>query len=155
MAKKLPKIEEIESFLKDYGWNFRRAKNAEDNEMDVVIAPVMLDDGKGVLLSFHVIGEFVMVSTLGFLKDVKSEYARELLRLNDTVKLAKIYEFSADDGMMECEVGFELWGDAWNKETFFAFMAMLELGVNEVYKYVKKQKIEHKTDFIEFTDKKK
>jgi hypothetical protein len=151
MENKIPTIEEIGNFLKEYGWSYR--ESPADTGQPVLIAPYALDgQEKGILLSFHIEGEFVMVSTIDMLDQVPNIYAESLFSLNDTIKLVKIYSVpSLEPNTLDVNVGFELWGESWNKNTFFAFLDMLCLGIEKTLKFIDEKNISHQTKFVTFS----
>jgi hypothetical protein len=134
---KLPTIEDIEKFLTEYGWGFK--KTTYDDNKEAIVSPLRLNEKEGVLLSFSVEGEFVMVSTVDFMNDVPQEEAMKIFSLNDTIKLVKLYPVS--ENPLKIEVGFELWAEAWNKDTFFAFMDMLCLAIETVVDKLNRKEI--------------
>lgn len=142
---KQPKLEEVEKYLKEYGWNYRKTQS-EDG--DFLVAPLLLPNEKGILTTFSVSGEFVMVSTYKFLTKVSAKESAEFLKLNDKIKLAKLFCVESENENLEVEVGFELWAESWNKETFFAFLDMFSLGVEKVFEFVKENGIEHEVEYI-------
>lgn len=148
---KQPTLEEVKSFLEGFGWNFRETQI--DGKVAGVITPYMRSDNKGVLVSLHIEGEFIMVGTVGFIKKFPVEFAKELTKLNDTIKLVKLYVTHEDeDGALNAEVGFELWNESWNQETFNSFMDMLCFGIEKVTQVLEEQKISYETDFINIVD---
>lgn len=146
-----PLLSEVQSFIDNYGWQSRIT--TAENDQKVLIAPYSLKKtSQGVLISFRVEGEFVMVSTVGLLKKVPPSFAQSLLTLNDRIKLVKIYNLGPMiPEEMNLEIGFELWGGSWNQETFHAFMDMLCLGIEEVLSSVSLEKIPHQTDLVTYT----
>ncbi len=148
---KQPTLEEIKSFLEGFGWKYRETET--DGKTPAIIAPYMRNDDKGILVSFHLEGEFVMVGTVGFIKKFPVEFAKELAKLNDTIKLVKLYVTHEDeDGALNAEVGFELWNESWSRETFYSFMDMLCFGIEKVTQVLKEQNIAYETDFINIVD---
>lgn len=122
----------------------------------VVISPYSLDNNQGVLLVFHIEGEFVMASTSGLLIDVPAENTIDLLQVNDSLKLVKLFTTDINlDDKLSVDIGFELWNESWNKETFFAFMDMLCLGIEVTLEEVEERKIPHQTKFVSFGDEEK
>ncbi|HCR36283.1 hypothetical protein A2130_01290 [Candidatus Woesebacteria bacterium GWC2_33_12] len=146
----IPTIEEIKKYLEEYGWKFR--ETTSDGKL-VIISPYTLEkEMKGVLVSFKIEGEFVMVSTVGFMKNVSKDFSRNLLAINDHIKLVKIFTTNNDkDNDFDAELGFELWNESWNKETFFAFMDMLALGIEKTIEIISNEDIPHQTDFITYS----
>lgn len=144
----IPTIENVKQYLDDYGWKYREDIS---QGQPYLVAPMMLDSGKTILITFGISGQFVMVSTNGLYKNVSTEHALKLFGLNDKIKLVKVFTSPAEstDQIMTVDVGFELWGEAWNKETFIAFMDMLSLGVEKVMKYFYDNKIDGITNFVE------
>lgn len=125
--KKTPTNSEIEEFIKEYGWSFRKTV-AQDRE--VLLCPLTISTQEGILISLRVEGDFVIVSTVDFMNNVSSEDTNKLFSLNDTLKLVKLFPVSQDGSKVE--IGFELWAEAWNKLTFFAFMDMLCMAIEKV-----------------------
>jgi hypothetical protein len=155
---KIPTIEQVEEFLADYGWNFRRVEGdtVTEKNVPVVITPYSLGNGKGVLVVFHIEGEFVMASTSGLLSQVPVDKAADLLQINDSIKLVKLFTTDPDlEDHLSADIGFELWNDSWNKKTFFAFMDMLCLGIESTLNEVEARQIPHETDFVTFENQKK
>jgi hypothetical protein len=145
---KEPTYDEIISFLESYGWKFRDTTNNQGQR--AILSNYSLSDEKGILLTFYISGEFVIVSSYKLLENVPSSYAPRLLFLNDTLKLAKLYCVNQKEAKLEIDIGFELWAEAWNKETFFAFMDMLCLGIEKVLEVVEEEKIPHQTQFVNY-----
>lgn len=146
---KIPEIKEITSFLEEYGWSYRE----QEIEGKTVILSnyVLANEDKGILLSFGIEGEFVLVSTVDFLKNVPSKYAQQFLKMNDTLKLVKLYDISSKESdLIHAELGFELWAESWNKYTFFVFLDMLCFGIESVLKKVNEENITHETSFITY-----
>ena len=145
---KIPTIEEIKAFLGDYGWHYRES-TPNDGKV-VILSPYTLEkEKKGVLISFRIEGEFVMVSTVGFLKDVPVGNSKDLLDLNDCIKLVKLFVVSSGRaGDVNAELGFELWDESWSKETFYSFMDMLALGIEETLEKLAVKNIPHETEFV-------
>lgn len=155
---KVPTIEEVEEFIAAYGWAFRRITGDTSSKKNtpVVISPYSLDNNQGVLLVFHIEGEFVMASTSGLLIDVPAENTIDLLQVNDSLKLVKLFTTDINlDDKLSVDIGFELWNESWNKETFFAFMDMLCLGIEVTLEEVEERKIPHQTKFVSFGDEEK
>lgn len=147
---KIPTIEEIKSFLTDYEWHF---KETNSDGKDVILAPYTLDkEHKGILISFRVEGEFVMVSTVGLLKEVPSSFSQKLLELNDRIKLVKLYIVDQKNPeMIDVDLGFELWNESWNKETFHSFMDMLGFGIEKALDTASSENIPHQTSFVTYS----
>lgn len=142
----VPTFEEIKSFLEGFGWNY---KETTHDGQPVAIAPFLTKENKGILLSLRVEGEFVMVSTVGLLKNVPVTFGKDLLEIGDTIKLVKIFVTHQDSPeTMNAEVGFELWGEAWNKQVFYVFMDTLCMGIEHALDKVNSQNIPHETNFI-------
>jgi hypothetical protein len=155
---KMPTIEEVEKFLTEYGWEYRRIAGDTTSKKDapVVISPYSLNNSQGVLLVFHIEGEFVMASTSGLLIDVPAKNTIDLLQLNDSLKLVKLFTTDLHlEDKLSIDIGFELWNESWNKETFFAFMDMLCLGIETTLEEVEKRKIPHQTKFVSFEEEEK
>lgn len=146
----IPTVEDIKNYLEEYGWKYR--ETTADNGQAVIISPYTLEnEAKGILLSFRIEGEFVMVSTVGLLKTVPIVESKFLLDLNDTLKLVKLFTVEThEDGTMAVELGFELWDKSWNRDTFFSFMDMLCLGIEKVFKNVADRQLPHETSFVSF-----
>jgi len=146
MDNKIPTTEEIKDFLKEYGWSFREDRG-------LLIAPYALEEQKkGILIGFHIEGEFVMVSTIDMLNKVPSTFAVSFLTLNDTIKLAKVYATpSSEPNYLDINISFELWSDSWNKNTFFTFLDMLCLGIENTLKFTTDKNIPHQTNFVTFS----
>ncbi|HEX8932135.1 MAG TPA: hypothetical protein VF810_03195, partial [Patescibacteria group bacterium] len=107
---------------------------------------------EAVLVSFHIEGEFVMVSTLGLFKDVPIQYSPHFLILNDTSKLVKVYATpTADVQKLNIDLAFELWAGSWQQDVFFAFLDMLALGVEKAVIFAAENQIPHETSFVEFS----
>jgi len=148
-----PTLEEIGIFLRGYGWTFK-VTTAEGGKEVIVTNYALADGRQGVLLTFSVEGEFVMVSTLGLLKDVPKEEAVKLLSLNDSIKLVKLFMVNRmEEERMEVELGFELWAGSWKEQTFWAFMDMLCLGIDKVLEWVEEKKLTHRSEFLSYTKK--
>lgn len=146
----LPTIEQIAEFLTAYGWTFRET-TAGEGQKRVIIADYKLENGQGVLLSFRPEGEYVVVSTVNLLRNIPREYAVRMLQLNDTMKLVKMYLVGSPDAeMLELDMGFELWAESWNKDTFAAFMDMLCLGIEVTLSKLKEEGIPHETQFVTY-----
>lgn len=148
---KVPTMEELKSFLEGYGWKYKEQTNPEG--MQYIIAPYTLEsEPKGVWVSFKIAGEFIMIATVGFLKNVPGSDCQKLLEINDKLKLVKLFSISTNpEGSSNVELGFELWNESWNKETFYAFMDMLTLGIETTLKKVVEQNITHETSFVTYT----
>ncbi len=127
IENKVPTNQDIENYLKEYGWNY---KTTESENGNVIISPFRLSSNDGVLISFRVEGEFIVVSTLDFMTELSDKDALTAFALNDTLKLIKVFPISKDP--LCVDVGFELWAEACSKETFFAFMDMLCLGIETI-----------------------
>lgn len=147
---KVPSLEEIKSFLEEYGWHF---KESTSENRTYLIAPYTLEkENKGILVSFRVEGEFVMVSTVDFLKNVPGGFTKNLLSLNDRIKLVKLFTVGQNnDDTFNIDLGFELWSGSWSKEAFFSFMDMLCLGIEKTIKTAATENIPHQTSFITFS----
>ncbi len=147
--KHIPTIDEIKSFISAYGWHFR--ETTSNNGVPIILSNFGISPEKGVLLSFHIEGEFMLASTVGFLQQVPKTFALRLLEMNDTLKLVKLYSLNTPNSeMITTELGFELWNEAWNKDAFFAFVDMLCLGIETVLKKVTDEQIPHSTNFIAY-----
>jgi hypothetical protein len=145
-----PTFEQIADFLTAYSWTFRETTAGEEKKR-VIIADYRMESGEGVLLSFRPEGEFVVVSTVDLLRNVPREYAIRMLQLNDTLKLVKMYMVGAPDAeMLEMDLGFELWAESWNKDTFAAFMDMLCFGIETTLAKLKEEGIPHETQFVTY-----
>lgn len=150
---KEPTLAELKSFLEGFGWNFRETSG--DNKKQLLVAPYLRNDGKGILISFHIEGEFVMVGTVGFIKRLPSEFAKDLLMISEVIKLVKVYVTHKDhDGSLNAEVGFELWNESWNKKTFYDFLDMLCFGIEKTTQELKEKNINYETDFINIINSK-
>lgn len=151
---KRPSYEELKQYLGEYGWSFK--ETTADEGKQLLVTPFYLEsERKGILITFRVEGEFALVSTMDFLVGVPARYADKVLKLNDTTKLVKLFmvnEINESGGAMDLEVGFELWGEAWNKETFFAFMDMLCMGIERVKQKFVTGGWEHETKFVTFSE---
>jgi hypothetical protein len=148
-----PTVAQIEEFLTEYGWHFRKTQNPQTNE-EVIIAPFSLNESQGILISFAINGEFVMVSSVGFLDNIPKNNASDLLILNDTIKLVKLFAVpNQDENLINVDLSFELWAESWNKATFFCFMDMLALAINKMLEIVNQKQIPHHTKFVEFVNK--
>ncbi len=147
---KVPTLDEIKDYLTGYGWKYRETTGGAGQV--VLIAPCALaNENKGVLMSFRIEGEFVMVSTVGFLKNISPSYSKRLLELNDKIKLVKLYVTHQNNPeMMDVDLGFELWSEAWSKGSFYSFMDMVAEGVEMVLEVTKTENIAHETDFVIF-----
>lgn len=148
-----PTIGEIEEYLTIYGWKYRKTTYA--NGAEVIIAPYSLDNDKkeGILITFSIAGEFVMVSTRDFMKGVPNLYSSYLLGLNDKIKLVKLFAVNevlnlSDD--LDLEVGFELWAEAWNKETFCVFMDCLGFAIDKAVRFADEKSIPYSKRWITF-----
>jgi len=147
----MPTVDEIKKFLDEYGWRYRLA--AKDDNQALLSSYTLEDDKHGILICYRIVGEFVMVSTMGIFKDVPADKASWFLELNDEVKLVKFFSIAGKNpDRLDIELGFELWQESWNKETFFAFMDMLCLAIDTTMKKVKERDLPHKTDYVTFED---
>jgi len=148
---KIPTNEEIKVFLDGYGWHYRETASTEGKA--VIISPYILEkEKKGILISFRAEGEFIMVSTAGFLKNVPESFSKNLLVMNDRIKLVKLFIVdSSEAGTFDAELGFELWNESWNKETFYSFMDMLALGIERIIEKLAAENIPYKTGFVVYT----
>ncbi|NMC35590.1 hypothetical protein GYA49_00945 [Candidatus Beckwithbacteria bacterium] len=146
---KFPTLEEIKTFLSNYGWNYKET-NADGKT--VLLSPLTLEGkAKAILLSFRTEGEFVMVNSVGLLKQVPANYCQSLLDLNDKLKLTKIFiTKQSEPGKIDADMGFELWDGAWNQDTFFAFLDMLTLGIHKVLNTLDYEKVPYKTSFVTY-----
>lgn len=146
-----PTMEQVADFLKSYGWNYREVTG--ENDQKIIIAPYMFETKKqAVYVSFRVEGEFVIISTVGLLSEVPKERAGTFLSINDTIKLVKVFTINPPDAeKLEIEVGFELWAESWEKNTFFSFMDMCCLGIEKVMSQVESENIAHVTRFVALT----
>jgi hypothetical protein len=148
---KVPSLDELKSFLTEYGWNFRSVKSPDGMEYLQTNYRLENDNSKGILISLSVQGEFVLVSSTSFLTNVPKDDSSKLLSLNDTLKLVKIFSVGENvNGNLDAEIGFELWSDAWNKQTFFAFMDMLCFGIEETLTIAQEKNISHETHFVTY-----
>lgn len=149
----IPTIDEIKQYLDDYGWKY---KEDVSQGQRYLVASLELENKKAILITFGISGHFVMVSTNGLYESVSTKHALELLGLNDGVKLVKVFTVPTEstDEKMTVDVGFELYGEAWNKETFMTFMDMLSLGIEKVMNYFYDKKIDGITNFIEIKNNK-
>lgn len=155
---KIPTIAEIETYLKEYGWSFRQVTGDTTSQKNapVIIAPYSLDAKKGVLVVFHIEGEFVMANTTGLMTHIPTDKAVDLLQLNDTIKLVKLFTSEPEiEDHLSADVGFELWAESWNKETFFAFMDMFCMAIDAVLDEAAKRNIPHQTTFVTFEEREK
>ncbi len=145
-----PQLNQLEAFLTVYGWHFQRETSPDGTER--LIAPFPLNQEKGVLILFNIVGEFVCANTAGLLKDIPTQFAVNLLALNDSVKLVKIFAFPPERGsnFFDADLAFELWAESFNQGTFFAFMEMLCLGVEKTLDVIAQQNIPHQTSFVSF-----
>lgn len=143
----VPVIEEVVDYLSKYGWKYRETTG---DGKKVLLAPYGMEKGRAILISFRVEGEFVLVSTVGLLK-VGQDISRRILLLNDMIKLVKLFIVHESDGKIEVDMGFELWAGSWNESTFFSFMDMLQLGIEDVMRVVKQEHIVHETRWIELS----
>lgn len=148
--QKKPKLDSIATYLEEFGWDYRRTEATDKTPL--IITPLILPNKKGILTNLSVTGEFVMVSTHGLMKQVPTRYSLELLELNDTLKLCKLFCIDNKSNKMKVELGFELWGNAWHKDTFSSFLHMLSLGAQKVLDYTKGKNIKTSTVYIEFED---
>lgn len=145
-----PQLNQLEAFLTAYGWHFQRESSPDGTER--LIAPFPLNQEKGILILFNIVGDFVCVNTAGLLKDIPTQFASNLLALNDVVKLVKIFAFPPDRGsnFFDADLAFELWGESCNLGTFSAFMDMLCLGIEKTLDVMAQQNIPHQTSFVSF-----
>ena len=141
---KIPTINDLEQFLQEYGWTFKKLNPNGDKE--VLVAPFNYDNQKGVYISFRIEGEFVMVSTVDFMMNVPETDMPKLFALNDRLKLVKLYPIT--EAPLAVELGFELWGDAVNKGTFFSFMDMLCLNIEAILEKSKNRELSFETKWI-------
>ncbi|RJR27897.1 hypothetical protein C4561_01260 [candidate division WWE3 bacterium] len=141
---KIPSISDLEQFLQEYGWTFKKLNPNGDKE--VLVAPFNFDDQKGIYISFRIEGEFVMVSTVDFMMNVPETDISKLFALNDRLKLVKLYPVT--ENPLAVELGFELWADAINKDTFFAFMDMLCLSIEAIMEKLEKNELTFDTKWV-------
>ena len=147
---RIPTIEKVKLFLEEYGWHFREI--VSENKTSLISPYTLEGENKGVLISFKIEGEFVMVSTVDFLKNIPDSFTINLLSLNDKLKLIKIFVTSQNgDNTVNADVGFELWDNSWNKEGFFSFMDMLCLGIEKTIEMVSTENIPYQTNFVTFS----
>lgn len=147
----LPTLQQIQDYLTEYGWNFRLTKNSATDE-DVIIAPYSLNTAQGILVSFSIKGEFVLVSSVGLFTNVSKELAFEFLELNDTIKLAKLFATpQVDPNFLDIDISFELWAESWEKGPFFAFMDMMAFGIEKTLEVITQKGVPHETNYVEFT----
>jgi len=150
---KIPTLEDIKLFLTDYGWHFQ--ESTADGDKKVIISalapPSLRKDKKGIIISFHLEGEFVMVSTVNFMRNVPLNFSRRLLAMNDTIKCVKIFSVEQKNSdKMDVDVGFELWKEAWDRGTFFAFMDALGMAIEVALESLEKENIPHETGYANF-----
>lgn len=151
--KIIPTIAQIEEYLTEYGWHFRKTNNPQ-TQAEVIIAPCSLSQSQGILMSFAVNNEFVMVSTVGLLNDVTRDKALEFLQLNDTIKLVKLFATPGTSGdLVNIDLSFELWAESWNKTTFYCFMDMMAFSIPKVLEFTTQKQISHTTKYIEYAKK--
>ncbi len=146
-------LDDIKQFLNEYGWQYQETTgNAIDKENEpCLIAPFSLSHTQGILITFSIEGEFVMVNTVKLLDNVLIEHPLNILMLNDTLKSVKLFAMPIEKtDFMDVELGFELWSEAWNQETFFAFVDLLCLGIESVLNSAKSMNIPHETKFVAF-----
>lgn len=145
---KVPTIENIKSFLDGYGWKYRETISEDGGK--VIISPYSFEkEAKGILVSFRVEGEFIMVSTVGFLKNTANSFSGNILGMNDRIKLVKLFSVgSSTPGTFNAELGFELWGESCNKETFYSFMDMFCFGIEKTVEAFAENKVDYETDFV-------
>lgn len=149
-AASLPTIEQIAEFLTAYGWNFQET-TGDGGAKRLLIADYRLESGQGVFISFRPEGEYVVVSTVNLLRKVPKNFAIQMLQMNDTIKLVKLYLVnSPEEEMMELDMGFELWAESWNKDTFAAFMDMLCLGIEVVLSRVEEKNIPYEIQYVKY-----
>jgi len=150
---KYPTIEEVSEFLREYGWGFKKIVLSDGSE--AIISNYTLEGTKdNIYITFKIEGEFVIASTDHFLSAVPVKYASAFLNLNDYIKLVKVYSVnSKDSDNLEIEVGFELWGESWNKDTFFAFIDMFCFGIEKTVKMVRQEAIPHEIRLVAYGDK--
>ena len=145
----IPTFEKVKEFLKNYDWNYREVTTDENKKL--IISNVKLEDvTKGILVSFNIEGEYLLVSTVDFLKEVPNAYSKRLLILNDTLKLVKLFAVYEEKDTLDAELGFELWNESFNEATFYAFMDMLCIGINDLNRILKEEQIPHKTSFVTY-----
>ena len=144
-----PTLEQVKEFLTGYGWNFRDIES-DDSKKAVITNYHLEDPTKDILISLHIEGEFLLVSTVDFLRSIPDSYSKQLILLNDKVKLVKLYAVSENEGALDIELGFELRNEAFNETTFYAFMDMLGMGIDVVVKAVEDDHIPHKTNFVTY-----
>lgn len=151
---KLPTLEDIKAFFDYVGYHYRETKTNEGKPFIISNFPIKEGEGKNVLLSADVEGEFVMLSTVGLLLNVPKKHSNFFLKLNDTIKLVKLFALDSEDGnpeTMEINLCFELWDTSCNKETFGAFFEMLGFATDRLFEAVEKEKIPHETRYITIT----
>lgn len=152
-SQRILTLEDIKQFLDAYGWKYRETTgNAVDKENEpCLIAPFSLNSIQGILVTFSIEGEFVMVNTIKLMDNVPIEHSLNIMMLNDTLKSVKLFAMPIEGTeLMDVELGFELWSVAWNKDTFFAFMDLLCLGIESVLDSAQELKIPHETKFVTF-----
>lgn len=86
------------------------------------------------------------------MKNVPDAFAKNLLLINDGLKLTKLFVTSQNrDNTFNADMGFELWGNSWNKGVFFSFMDMLCLGIERTIEKISAENIPHETSFVTFS----
>ena len=146
----IPTLENVKEFLTAYGWHFREI-SPNINETALLSNYRLENSTNGVLLSFRIADEFLLVSTVDLLKEVPDQFTKQLLGLNDKIKLVKIFTVDESDKTVDAEIGFELWAESFNKHTFFAFMNMLIFAIENVLKVIAENKVPHVTNFVKYT----
>jgi hypothetical protein len=138
MDNRIPTVDEIELMIKEYGWSYRRGKRTDGSEF--LYAPLNFNDEKGILVYFTIEGEFLMVTTSNMVKDIDKKYAMDFLELNDFIKMVKLFAH-IDNDKLNINLGFELVGDAINKDTFFTFLDAMDWAAHKVMSFVEGSKI--------------
>ena len=142
-----PTLDQIKQYLTEFGWNYTVVDNVEH---PYIYAPIMLYNGKGTVITFHIEGDFVLVSSVDILRDVAKEYSGVLLEQNDTLKLVKIFATPNENEKeyINADFGFELCYESWNRDTFFVFLDFLCLGIDHVLQELEKKDIKFETKYI-------
>src|SRR5690606_11359195 len=85
--------------------------------------PFVSSDDKVVFLLFKFVGDFLMVTTLDFLEIKKSGAYEEVVKLNDKLKLVKL--FQPDEEKQYIEMGFEVIKELFSYDNFVTYMDMI------------------------------
>lgn len=147
-----PTLDQIKEYLTEFGWNYTVVDNTQH---PYLYAPVMLYNNKGIIVTFHIDGDFVLACSIDLLRNISIEHAPYLLSLNDTLKLVKIFTIrnENDEKHINADLGFELCYEAWNKDTFFVFLDFLCMAMDVVVEALEKKDIKYESKYINIVNK--